>query len=81
MHAQSKEVLKTKLQVEQSSRIHRVTDAVMIDECVMLWSVRSPTTGTVEDYIIKSMGLIVSLDGSRLSCRHQSQQPHGSHSS
>ena len=49
MHAQSKAVVKKKFQVEQSSRIHIVTDAVIIDECVMLWSVRSPTSGTVED--------------------------------
>ena len=35
MRAQSKAVLKTKLQVEQSSRIHRVTDAVIIDGCAM----------------------------------------------
>ena len=43
MHAQSKAVLKTKLQVEQSSRIHRVTDVVVVDECVVLWCVLSPT--------------------------------------
>ena len=58
MHAQSKAVLKTKLQVEQSSRIHRVTDAVIIDECIMLWSGRAPTSGTDEDYIINSMRVI-----------------------
>ena len=52
MHAQSKAVLKTKLQVEQSSRIHGVADVDIIDICVMLGSVRSPTSGTVEDYII-----------------------------
>ena len=36
MHAQSKAVLKIKLQVDQSSRIHRVSDAVIIDGCAML---------------------------------------------
>ena len=36
MHAQSKAILKIKLQVEQSTRIHRVTDAVNIDGCAML---------------------------------------------
>ncbi len=52
MHARSKAVLKTTLQVEQSSRIHGVADVDIIDICVMLGSVRSPTSGTVEDYII-----------------------------
>ncbi len=33
-------------------------DAVIIDGCVMLWSVRSPTSDTVEDYIINFMGTI-----------------------
>ena len=55
MHVQSNAILKSKLQLEQSSRIHRVTDAVIIDVCVMLWSVHSPTSGTVEDYIINLM--------------------------
>ena len=36
MRIQSKAVLKNKLQVEQSSRIHRVTDAVIIDVCAIL---------------------------------------------
>ena len=44
MRAQLKAVLKTKLQVEQSSRIHRVTDAVVIDGCVMLLSVHPQVT-------------------------------------
>ena len=39
MRAQSKAVLKTKLQVEQSSRIQGVPDAVIIDGCAMLWTV------------------------------------------
>ena len=55
MHAQSKAVLKTKLQVEQSNRMHRVTDVVVVDECVVLRCVRSPTSGTVEDYTINSI--------------------------
>ena len=36
MGAQTKAVLKTKLQVEQSSRIQSVPDAVIIDGCAML---------------------------------------------
>ena len=36
---QSKAVLNTKLQVEQSSRIQGISDAVIIDGCGMLWTV------------------------------------------
>ena len=39
MRAQSKAVLKTKLQVEQSSRIQGVPDVVIKDGCAMLWTV------------------------------------------
>lgn len=58
MRAQSKAILKTKLQVEQSSRIQGVPDAVIIDGCAMLWTVHWPTNGTVEDYVINFMGTI-----------------------
>ena len=58
MRAQSKAVLKTKLQVEQSSRIQRVPDAVIIDGCAMLWTVHWPTSGTVEEYVVNFMGSI-----------------------
>ena len=58
MRAQSKAVLKTKLQVEQSSRIQGVPDAVIIDVCAMLWTVHWPTSGTVENYVINFMGSI-----------------------
>ena len=58
MRAQSKAVLKTKLQVEQSSRIQGVPDAVISDGCAMLWIVHWPTSGTVEDYVVNSMGSI-----------------------
>ena len=52
MRAQSKAVLKKKLQVEQSSRIQGVPEAVIIDGCAMLWTVHWPTSGTVEDYVV-----------------------------
>ena len=58
MRAQSKAVLKTKLQVEQSSRIQGVPDAIILDGCAMLWTVHWPTSGTVEDYVINFMGTI-----------------------
>ena len=58
MRAQSKAVLKMKLQVEQSSRIQGVPDAVIIDGCAMLWTVHWPTSGTVEDYVVNVMGSI-----------------------
>ena len=58
MRAQSKAVLKTKLQVEQSSRIQGVPDAVIIDGCAMLWTVHWPTSGTVEEYVVSFMGSI-----------------------
>ena len=51
MHAQSKAVLKTKLQLEQSSRIQGVSDAAIIDGGAMLWTVHWPTSGTVDDYV------------------------------
>ena len=52
--ARSKAVLKTKLQVGQSSQIQWVYEAVIIiDGCAMLWTVvHWATSGTVEDYII-----------------------------
>ena len=52
MRAQSKAVLKTKLQVEQSSLVQGVPDAVIIDGCAMLWTVHWPTSGTVDDHVI-----------------------------
>ena len=61
MHAQSKAVVKTKLQVEQSSRIQGVSDAVIINGCALLWTVHLPANGAVEDYLINFiiMGTIV----------------------
>ena len=59
MHAQSKAVVKTKLQVEQSSRIQGVSDAVIINGCALLWNVHWPANVTVEDYLINFMGTIV----------------------
>ena len=58
MRAQSKAVLKMKLQVEQSSRIQGIPDAVIIDGCAMLWTVHWPTSGTVENHVINFMGSI-----------------------
>ena len=58
MRDQSKAVLNTKLQVEQSSRIQGVRYAVIMDGCAMLLSVHWPTSDTVEDYIINLMGTI-----------------------
>ena len=56
MRDQSKAVLNTKLQVEKSSRIQGVPDAIIIDGYVMLWTVHWPTSDTVEDNIINCMG-------------------------
>ena len=58
MRAQSKAILKTKLQVEQSSRTQGTPNVVIIDECAMLWSVHWPTNGTVLDYVVNFMGTI-----------------------
>ena len=58
MRDQSKAVLNTKLQVEQSSLIQGVPDAVIIDGCAMLWTVHSSTCDTVEDCIINFMRTI-----------------------
>ena len=59
MHAQSKAFLKTKFQLEQSSRIQGVPDGVIIDWCAMLWAVHWPANGTVEDYLINFMWIII----------------------
>ena len=61
MRAQTKAVLntlKTKLQVEQSSRIQWVRNAVIVDGCAMFWTVYWPTSYTVADYIIHFMRTI-----------------------
>lgn len=58
MRAQSKAVLKKKLQVEQSSRTLGVSDAVIIDGCAMLWTVHWPTNGNIEDYVMNFMRTI-----------------------
>ena len=58
MRAQSKAILNTKLQVEQSSRIQGVSDAVIADGCAMLWTVHCPTSGPDDDYVINFMGTI-----------------------
>ena len=47
MRDQSKAVLNTKLQVEKSSRIQGVPDAIIIDGCVMLWKLHWPTSDIV----------------------------------
>ena len=57
-HAQSKSLLNTKLQIEQSSRIQGVPDDVIIDGCAMLWTVHWATSDTVEDYMINFVGTI-----------------------
>ena len=56
MYVPLKTILKTKLQVEQSNRIHGPSDAVIIDGCVMLWTVHWPTNGVVQDYVVNFMG-------------------------
>ena len=56
MRDQSKAVLNTKLKLEKSSRIQGVPDAIIIDGCVMLWTVHWPTSDTVEDNIINCTG-------------------------
>ena len=58
MRARSKAVLKTKLQVEKSSRIQGVQGAVIIDGCDMLWTVQWHTSGTVDAYILNFIGTI-----------------------
>ena len=58
MRARSKAVLKTKLHVEQSSRIQGVQGAVIIDGCAMLWTLHWHTSGTVDAYIINFIGTI-----------------------
>ena len=58
MRAQSKAVLKTKLQAEQSSLIQGVPDDVIIDGFAMLWTVHWPANGAVEDDLINFMGTI-----------------------
>lgn len=47
----SKSTLKTKLQVDKSSRAVAPPDAFVLDGCAILWVVRWPNKGTVEDYI------------------------------
>ena len=56
MRDQSKVVLNTKLKLEKSSRIQGVPDAIIIDGCVMLWTVHWPTSDTFEDNIINCTG-------------------------
>ena len=57
MRAQSKAVLKTKLQVEQSSVIQGVPD-VIIDGFAMLWTAHWPANGAFEDDLIHFLGTI-----------------------
>ena len=56
MRSQTKATLKTKLQVEVSSRRINLPDAIIIDGCALWWSVHWPASGTVEDYIKNFMG-------------------------
>ena len=58
MRAQMKAMLKTKLQVEQSSRTQGTPNVVIIDGCAMLWTVHWPTNGTVLDYVVNFMETI-----------------------
>ena len=58
MRAQSKAVLNTTLQVEQSSRIQGAPDAVVIRVCAMRCTVHRTTSDTVEDYIFHFLGTI-----------------------
>lgn len=58
MRVQSKSILKSKLQVEHSSRTADPPDTVIIDGCAMLWAVHWPSSGSVEDYAVNFMKTI-----------------------
>ena len=57
----SKSQLKSKLQVEISDRNIPPPDANVVDACAILWVVRWPDHGVVEDYIKNFLGNICSL--------------------
>jgi len=48
MRSQTKATLKTKLQVEVSTRHTNSPDVIIIDGCAMFWTVHWPANGTVE---------------------------------
>lgn len=50
----SKSTLKKKLEVEVSNRINPQPKAIILDGCAVLWVIRWPTTGTVDDFVKKS---------------------------
>lgn len=56
LRSQAKATLLTKLQVEVSSRHISPPDAYIIDGCALLWTVRWPSNGTVEDYVKNFLG-------------------------
>lgn len=47
----AKSSLKTKLQVEQSERFSTPPDVIVLDGCAILWVVRWPAHGLVQDFI------------------------------
>lgn len=54
----TKSILKKKLQVEVSDRLSSSPDAFIIDGCAVLWVIRWPTKGTVEDFILNLLGYV-----------------------
>lgn len=56
----SKSTLKTKLQVELTDRRSILPDAIVLDGCAVLWVIRWPTHGLVQDYIKNLVDYIAS---------------------
>ena len=54
----TKSILKKKLQVEVSDRLSSSPHAFIIDGCAVLWVIRWPTKGTVEDFILNLLGYV-----------------------
>ena len=54
----TKSVMKKKLQVEVSDRLSSSPDAFIIDGCAVLWVIRWPTKGTVEDFILNLLAYV-----------------------
>jgi hypothetical protein len=57
--AQSKSVLKKRLQVEVSERISQFPNTILLDGCALLWSINWPTHGIVQDYIQNLLNYLV----------------------
>ncbi len=63
--AKSKSLLKNKLQVKQSARATGQPDAIVMDDCAILWVVHWPSKGSVQDLVTNVVKQITSkLKGS-----------------